>query len=250
MGDLEGRSALITGAASGLGRAIAQRLASESANVTVADIAMDGASETAESIGGLAVQLDVTAPDSWEDVVALVTDQHGRLDALVNCAGVDAPDDNIDSCTTESWQRVMRVNLDGTFLGVTAAVQSMRSSGGGAIVNIASVLGVVADGHTLAYSASKAAVRALTRSVALEAASDGIRCNAILPGYIDTPMTRRWLEHDEDHGRALEELVGLHPIGRLGTADEIANLTHFLVSDDARFVTGSQFAIDGGYLAV
>lgn len=143
----------------------------------------------------------------------------------------------------------MRVNLDGAFLGTRFAVEAMSEAGsGGSIVNLASVLALTGSGDTISYGASKAAVGGLTRSVAAAVAGDGIRCNSVHPGYIRTPMTKRWT--DSDGASDEDETVSLHPLGRLGEPEEIANLVVYLLSDESAYVSGSQLAVDGGYLAV
>jgi NAD(P)-dependent dehydrogenase (short-subunit alcohol dehydrogenase family) len=244
---LAGRRIIVSGAASGIGRATATLLAAEGAHVLAGDIDVPAVEEAARAIGAEPHRLDVTDAHSWTTIVAAAGD---GLHGLVTCAGVDAPDDTLGACTPADWDRVMRINLDGTFLGVQAAARALREAGrGGSIVTIASVLAVVADGATVSYGASKAAVAGLTRSAALALAPDGIRVNTILPGYIRTPMTERWL--DGLAGTDAErELVALHPLGRLGEPHEIAGLALHLLGDDATYVTGAELAIDGGYLAV
>jgi len=222
----------------------------QGATVYAADLALASVEETAAMTGARPVKLDVTQSASWDDVAEQIGDAEGGLDALVNCAGVDGTKDNIAECSDEEWQRVMAVNLDGTFLGMKTAVPLMRARGSGAIVNLSSVLAVVADGEALSYTTSKGAVRGLTKSVALELAPHGIRCNSIHPGYIRTPMTERWLDDLGAKGQGQNELESLHPIGRLGDPNEVANVALYLISDEASFVTGAEFAVDGGYLAV
>jgi NAD(P)-dependent dehydrogenase (short-subunit alcohol dehydrogenase family) len=249
MGGLDGRCVIVSGAGSGIGRATAAHLAAAGAYVIAGDIDAESAAAAVPTGAGEGRHLDVTDEASWAAIVSAACRAGEALHALVNCAGVDAPADNIDDCTPADWDRVMRVNLDGTFLGTKAAVQAMRGLGTpGSIVNISSVLAIVADGETLAYAASKGAVRGLTRSVALAVAGDGIRCNSIHPGYIRTPMTERWLAGGGT--TAERELIGLHPLGRLGEPADIAELALYLIGDDARYVTGAELAVDGGYLAV
>ncbi|HEV7562950.1 MAG TPA: SDR family oxidoreductase, partial [Solirubrobacterales bacterium] len=210
------------------------------------DLDLGAAEASAAALAGAeACRLDVADPDSWRGAVA----GSGPLHGLVNCAGIDVPGDNVEQCSVEDWQRVMGVNLDGTFLGTKAVAERMRADGGGgSIVNISSVLGNVADGETISYGASKAAVRGLTKSAALALAKDGIRCNTVHPGYIRTPMTERWLESLGAEGE--RALVALHPIGRLGDPLDIARVVLYLLGEDSAYVTGSEFAVDGGYLAV
>ena len=244
--ELEELCGIVAGAASGIGRAVTQLLAAGGATVLAGDI--NSAALRDEASANVHVcALDVATPESWRDVLA-AAQQAGGVDFLVNCAGVSVPNDNIDRCGPDEWRHVMRVNLDGAFLGTKAVVETMRASGHeGSIVNICSVLGIVADGGTLAYGASKGALRGLTKSVALAAAPHRIRCNLILPGYIRTPMTERWLVEADV---SLDELAALHPLQRLGEPDEVARLARFLVGPDSAFVTGAELAVDGGYLAV
>ncbi|MGD9734384.1 MAG: SDR family NAD(P)-dependent oxidoreductase [Solirubrobacterales bacterium] len=244
MARLDGLRVLVTGAGSGIGRATAEHLAAEGAVPLAADVDLAGAEATAASCGGGALRLDVTDPDSWGAALA----EAGPLDGLANCAGVDVPGDNIEDCTPDAWRRAMAVNLDGAFLATQRVARKMIEDGrSGSIVNVSSVLGIVADGETVAYGASKAAVRGLTASAALALAEHGIRCNTVHPGYIRTPMTERWLAELPGGEQAL---TALHPIGRLGEPADIARLIAFLISEDSSYVTGSELAVDGGYLAV
>lgn len=244
MAGLDGRRILVTGAGSGIGRATAEHLAVEGAEALAADLDLTGAQATAAETGGGAFRLDVADRASWRAVLA----ETGPLDGLANCAGVDVPGDNIEDCSPQAWRRAMAVNLDGAFLATQAVARKMIADGRpGSIVNISSVLGIVADGETVSYGASKAAVRGLTASAALALAEHGIRCNAVHPGYIRTPMTERWLA---DLPGGEEALTALHPIGRLGEPADIARLVAFLLGDDSSYVTGSELAVDGGYLAV
>jgi NAD(P)-dependent dehydrogenase (short-subunit alcohol dehydrogenase family) len=249
MDRLAGKTILVTGAGSGIGRAVAARAAREGAAIFAADIDASAAQDAAATTAGHGLTLDVTDPEAWKDASRRVSESAGGLDGLVNCAGVDATDDNIVDCSTETWRRTLAVNLDGTFLGTRTGI-GLIGDRGGSIVNISSVLGIVADGETLAYSSSKGAVRGLTKAVALEVAARGIRCNTIHPGYVRTPMTRRWLDRLEEQGGSSEELERLHPLGNLGEPADVASLATYLLSDEAAFVTGAELAVDGGYLAV
>jgi NAD(P)-dependent dehydrogenase (short-subunit alcohol dehydrogenase family) len=245
MARLAGKRVLVTGAGSGIGRATARTLAAEGATAIVADIDLTAAQASARAAGGEAHRLDVADQDSWTQLLAAAGEVHG----LVNCAGVDAPADNVEECSPADWERVMRINLDGVFLGTKAAAAVMsRAGAGGSIVNFSSVLAIVGDGETISYGASKAAVGGLTRSAALALAPAGIRVNSIHPGYIRTPMTERWLARPEDSGEA--GLAALHPLGRIGEPEDVANLVIYLLCDESSYVTGAQLAVDGGYLAV
>jgi NAD(P)-dependent dehydrogenase (short-subunit alcohol dehydrogenase family) len=205
------------------------------------------------------MEADVADEGAWERVVSRIESEHGRLDGLVNAAGISDSADTIDDCTPDIWQRILAVNLDGTFLGCKHAVRAMRRLGtdDGSIVNFSSVLGTTATGATTAYSASKAGVRQLTKSIALYLAREHlpIRCNSVHPGYIETRMTTDWLDEvARDEGRPVEdvraELEALHPLGRLGRARDVAETVAFLLSRDASYVNGSEVVVDGGYLAI
>ena len=252
---LEGRTALVTGAGSGLGRAMAKRFADEGAAVMCADLNDEGAQDTAARIaesGGRssAMRLDVTDSDAVKDSLERTDSELGGLQIVVNNAGVAAPD----------WNLTIDVNLSGVYYGLLHGAQMLADRGGGAIVNIASVAGLnglVSSGVTLAegelpppdraaaYVASKHGVVGLTRQFAINFGQQGVRVNAISPGYIYTPMTSGTTSIPE--GEAF--LQGLHPMGRLGRDEEIASAAAFLVSDDASFVTGVALPVDGGYSA-
>lgn len=244
MSRLAGKTALITGAASGIGRATALRFMAEGANVVAADIAEDGG-RAADNF--LPLRLDVTNEDEWRAAIAAAEKRFGRLDILVNNAGMGVPKPIVELGLDE-WRRVTAVNLDGVFLGIKHAVPAMRRAGGGAIVNVSSMLAHVATLNASAYCAAKAAVALLTKAAALEmaAAGDAIRVNSIHPGYVETPLLQSRL--DADPARR-EALVGLTPAGRLGTPEEIAAAIVYLASDESRFMTGSGLTIDGGYTA-
>lgn len=244
-----------------MGRASAEQLVSEGATVVVADIDERGGAAAARELGGCAtfVRLDVTDEEAWIALYETVEEKYGRADGLVNCAGIWGPKDDIESCTLDVWRRVTGINLDGVFLGCKHGVRVMRRLGtsAGSIVNFSSIACLVADGGTIAYSSSKGGVRLLTKSVALYCAREapGIRCNSVHPGYIDTPMTDTWTEYlAATEGGTVEEafaaLAGLHPVGRLGRAEEVAAVVLFLISDESAFVTGAEHLVDGGYVAV
>ena len=237
---LDGKVAIITGGSSGIGEACAERFSEEGAHVVVADIREPRRQASEESCELTYFQLDVTDEAAWLEMMSIVSGRWGRLDVLINAAGV-----SIDGDTVE-------VNLDGTFLGCKHAVRTMKLFGGGAITNIASVLGIVADGEAVAYTASKGGVRMLTKSTALYCAKSGydIRCNAICPGYIDTPMLRAHLASRPAPEKEEALLAAAHPIGRLGRAPEIASIALYLASADASLVTGAEFIVDGGYTAI
>jgi NAD(P)-dependent dehydrogenase (short-subunit alcohol dehydrogenase family) len=257
LGRVEGKIAIVTGAAMGLGEASARMLAREGARVVLTDIddaAGQAAADRIAEAGGQAVYLhhDVTEEAAWERVVAAARDRFGRLDVLVNNAGV------ADACppeeqTLERWRWLMSVNLDGVFLGTKHAIRAMRRNQPprGSIINISSVEGVVGNPLLGAYNASKGGVRLYTKSTALYCARQklGIRVNSILPGYIWTPMLEAALQEGEGARRGRRMLDFLHPVGHVGEPDDVAHGVVYLASDEAKFVTGSELVIDGGYTA-
>lgn len=248
--DLSGRVALVTGAGSGIGAACARELGRLGAVVAVADLLADAAAEVAASVeqaGGTAyaVQVDVTDARS---VQAMVDEVHRRgqgLHIAVNNAGVAIPMTPVADVTDEQWRHVLSVNLDGVFFCLRAEVRLMRAGGqGGSIVNMSSVLGRVARPGTAAYTATKHAVIGLTKGAALDHAADGIRVNAVGPGFIRTPLLLG--RHDD---AALKQVTDRWPLGRLGEAEEIAQAVAWLAGDASSFVTGACLPVDGGYLA-
>jgi len=255
---IRGKAALVTGAASGIGRATAMLFAREGARVLATDLDPAGAAVVASirTGGGEAhfVRHDVTDEVSWLDAIGGALEAFGRLDILVNNAGI-AFAKPVGEMTLAEWRRVMAVNLDGVFLGTREAVRVMRRTGGGAIVNMSSASGLVGSPLASAYCASKGAVRLFTKAVALEVAGDGIRVNSIHPGGVRTPI---WAKADFWPGlvaksgsedAAFEALAGGAPLGRLADPEEIAEAILYLASDASKFMTGSELVIDGGYTA-
>ena len=246
MGRLEGKSCLISGGAKGLGAAQARLFAREGARVAVGDVRD---SEGARLVGelrasgadSLYVRLDVTSEADWESAVAAVMEEFGALDVLVNNAGIynRAP---VEETTLEEWERVMDVNSTGVFLGTKHAIPAMRRSGGGSIVNMSSVAGLVGSRTQTVYNASKGAVRLLTKSTAVQYAPEGIRANSVHPGVIETDMMQEVIRTEEERATRMS----LTPIGRFGTAGDVANGVLFLASDEASYVTGAELVIDGG----
>jgi NAD(P)-dependent dehydrogenase (short-subunit alcohol dehydrogenase family) len=243
---LDGKGAVVTGAASGIGAAIAERLAAEGARVVAADIDEQGLRAIADRVRGAltAVPVDVTDEDSVASLLG-AAERGGPVDVLVNVAGVGSTTTAPDTAL-EVWERVLAVNARGTFLCCKHAIPPMAERGRGAIVNVASVAGLVGFRNRAAYCASKGAVVALTRAMALDHVSDGVRVNCVCPGTIETPWVRRLVD---EAGESLDALRARQPMGRLGTPDEVAEAALYLAGDGAAFVTGSVLTIDGGITA-
>lgn len=247
---VEDRIALVTGAGSGIGRATALALAGSGARIATADISSEAAEATVSAVRGLGAQAltlsaDVTQPADMEAAVARTVAEWGGLHIAVNCAGVGGPALPVADYGDDEWRRVLAVNLDGTFHSLRAELRAMRASGaGGSIVNVASVFGAAGAPLAPAYAAAKHGVVGLTRSAAQAHAADGIRVNAVGPGFVDTPMVRA---RTDDEGRAA--MATRQPLGRLARPEEVAELIVWLASDAASFVTGSFHPVDGGFLA-
>jgi NAD(P)-dependent dehydrogenase (short-subunit alcohol dehydrogenase family) len=247
--EFAGRVAIVTGGGSGIGAAVAKELAAEGASVVVADLKLDAATRVADEIttaGGIAApfQANTASPEDNEKTVRFAVDTYGALHLAVNNAGIGAAPQPIGEYDIEAWNRVRAVDLDGVFYGLRYEIPAMVAAGGGAIVNMASVLGTVGIANNAAYVASKHALAGLTKVAALEYSAQGVRTNAVGPGFIDTPLLRDSMTADAIH--ALEEQ---HASGRLGTDKEVAALVLFLLSDRASFITGSYHLVDGGYSA-
>ena len=251
-GRLTGKVALVTGAGSGLGRAIATRFVSEGARVAIADIDPAGGRAVADALGAAArfVEHDVTREASWTQALDATEAAFGRLDVLVNNAGVVTMGD-VERTTLEEWRFVHAVNLDGTFLGCKHGIPRLRAAGGGSIINMSSIAGIIGVHNLAAYCSSKGAVRLLTKSVALRCArrGDNIRCNSIHPVYAATPMVERMLATARDPVGQREALEAMVPLGRLAQPEEVADVALFLASDESRFMTGAELVIDGGLTA-
>jgi 3(or 17)beta-hydroxysteroid dehydrogenase len=251
-GRLTGKHAFVTGAASGLGLAIARAFIAEGARVALADIAVAAGRAAAAELGPAALFLehDVTDEASWLRALDEASRALGRLDTLVNNAGV-ATMASIEKTTLAEWRRIHAVNLDGVFLGCKHALPHLRASGGGAIINMSSVAGLIGTPTLAAYGSSKAAVRQLTKTVALHAAhrKDAIRCNSIHPVFAATPMVEAMAAATRDPAATRAALAAQIPLGRLGLPEEVAALAVYLASEEARFVTGAEFVIDGGLSA-
>ena len=249
-GRLEGKVALVTGAARGMGAAIATLFAQEGARVVVADILESGGCQVVESISrrggcGLFRPLDVTQEHQWIRGIAATVDAFGGLDVLVNNAGI-GQQLAIEDTGEEIWHRTMDVNVTGAFLGTKHAIPQMRRAGGGSIVNISSMSGLVGGSTSAAYHASKGALRLLTKAVAVQYGHEGIRANSVHPGVIETPMTRDFL-NDPRNRRDREAKT---PLGRIGTPEDVAYGVLYLAGGESSFVTGSELVIDGGRTAL
>jgi NAD(P)-dependent dehydrogenase (short-subunit alcohol dehydrogenase family) len=249
-GRLDGKTALVTGGAQGLGAAIASRFAGEDAAVFIGDLKPEAAAETIAAIkanGGKAffVTLDVTSEQNWIDALAAVIKEAGKLDVLVNNAGINIREP-IEEMKVESLDAMLAVNVKGPFLGCKHAIPLLRKAGGGSIINMSSVCGLVGHRYTTeADTVTKGAVTLLTKTVAVRYAKDNIRCNSLHPSTVDTPLVQ---ELFKTPGRR-EERLGEVPLGRLATAADVANAALFLASDEAAFINGVAFPVDGGTTA-
>jgi 3(or 17)beta-hydroxysteroid dehydrogenase len=249
---LENKTVLISGGASGIGAATARQVLREGGRAMLADRDVTAGEALATELGGHArfTPLEVTDEASWQAAIAASLEAFGALHGLLNAAGVGGRSD-IETCSIEEWRRVNDINSLGTFLGCKSAIAAMRESGGGSIVNISSVLGLRGSAHAMAYNASKGAVRSLSKNVAMHCAQtkSNIRCNSVHPGYIDTPLIAPRLDAAVGDISGRQWLEELHPLGRLGKAEEVASMIVFLLSDESTFSTGSEFVCDGGLTA-
>ncbi|WP_214323047.1 SDR family NAD(P)-dependent oxidoreductase [Nonomuraea sediminis] len=243
MNRFTGQTVIVTGAGSGIGYEMSQRFLAEGAAVFAADLDPVGVPD-----GAVGVQTDVTEPESVSALIDLAVRQTGRLDVLCNNAGASSTTDPV-ACTPEEWDRVFAVNARGVFLGTKYALPTMLAQGRGVIVNTASAAGLVGLKDRAAYCASKGAVIAFTKQVAVQYAGTGVRCNAVCPGTVDSPWVGRLLAAAADPEQARAGLVARQPMGRLGQPGEIADAALYLASDAAAFITGTELVIDGGLLA-
>jgi NAD(P)-dependent dehydrogenase (short-subunit alcohol dehydrogenase family) len=246
---LRGRVAIVSGAAGGIGHAVARRLAEEGAGVVLGDLDGEACTSAAAAVNHLALpgkavgcQLDVTRPADWTRAVQLARRRFGYPNVLVNNAGTVGIH-GLEGVTEEEWSRVVDVCQRGSWLGMQATVPCMHLAGGGAIVNLVSVLGLVGSTAAFAYHAAKGAVRSMTAAAAVQLAPQRIRVNGVYPGMVDTPMTRHLPEE------FVAEFVRATPMGRKATPEEVASAVLFLVSDEASYITGGELVVDGGYTA-
>jgi len=252
MGRVAGKVALVTGGASGIGRATAIMLSGEGAQVIVSDASDRDRERVISEVGASAIfmQHDVTDDNQWSQVMAVIRDRFGRLDILVNSAGITGipGPQNPENATLELWRQVMQVNMEGAFLGCQYAIGIMKDTVGGAIVNVSSLAGITPTPGAIAYGASKASLSHYSKSVALYCAQSGyhIRCNCILPGAIRTPIWDGFLGEGDDRQLREEQIRANIPMGVWGEPSDIAHAVVFLASDESKFVTGAELVIDGG----
>ena len=256
MGRVENKIALITGAAQGLGAETARILAVEGASVVLTDINAEGVRQVAEEINTVgcdkanAFGQDVSSEDGWQQTIEKIRDRFGRFDILVNNAGIGSIG-NVEDETLETWKHVHAIDLDSVFLGCKYGIPLMAESGGGSIINVSSISGIIAGHNLAAYNSAKAAVRHLSKSVALHCAHEGnkIRCNSVHPAFIDTPILDG-LVGGSDRQAALDKLGRQIPLGRVGQPEDVAYAVLYLASDESQFVTGTEIRIDGGISAM
>jgi meso-butanediol dehydrogenase/(S,S)-butanediol dehydrogenase/diacetyl reductase len=244
---LSGKIALVTGGRGGIGRAICARFVREGATVFAADLTKEGTLSDAAD-GSRFVRLDVTSEDEARAAMAHVDQECGKLDILVNAAGIEI-EKTIEHTTLADWNRIFAVNVTGTFLASKYALPLLRKSGSGSIINFGSYDGFIADPGLAAYCATKGAVHALTRAMACDHGPEGIRVNAICPGYVDTPMLKSFFRDAGDIGTLEAAVRGVHPMRRYGTPDDVANLVNWLASDEARYASGQLWVLDGALTA-
>ena len=242
---LEGKTALITGAAGGLGAEIARRFREEGAAVFVCDVSRAEGEKTAASLGAVFLPLDVTSEESWKAALSAVVERAGRLDILVNNAGINIRK-NIEEMPVESFDAMFAVNVRGPFLGIKHTLPIMRAAGGGVILNMSSICGLVGHKYTNeTYTTTKGALTLLTKSVAVRYAKDNIRCNSVHPSTVETAFVQAMFKDPERKAERLGEI----PLGRLASATEVANAFVYLASDEAAFLNGVALPVDGGLTA-
>jgi NAD(P)-dependent dehydrogenase (short-subunit alcohol dehydrogenase family) len=250
MAEFDGKVVIVTGGGSGIGQAACHLYAREGAHVVVSDIDEKRGHETVDALDqgngeAMFVRADVSKPEDCKTMVEATLAKFGRLDVAFNNAGIGGEANPTGDYSVEGWQRVIAINLSGVFYCMKYEIPAMLDSGGGVIVNMASILGQVAFENSSAYVAAKHGVVGLTKNAAVEYAKQNLRVNAVGPAFISTPL----ISEIEENTQARDLLISLHPIGRLGEPEEVAELVTWLSSDKASFVTGAYYAIDGGYLA-
>lgn len=245
---LEGRVALVTGGRGGAGRAVCRRFVDEGAVVYAADVSDNGSIGGSTDAPGVFVPFDVTSERAVEAGIQRISDEQGRLDIVVNAAGIEI-EKSVESTTLEEWNRIFAINVTGTFLTCKHALPLLRRSSHASIINFGSYDGYIADPKLAAYCATKGAVHALTRAMACDHGPEGIRVNAICPGYIDTPMLEQFYPNGADPSTARAEAERIHPLRTIGTPTDMANLVNWLASDEARYATGQLWVLDGGLSA-
>jgi len=243
---LDGKVAIITGGARGMGASHARRLVEEGAKVVITDVLVSEGEELAYELGenALFVEHDVTSAEDWKNVVKIAEETYGPVNVLVNNAGITGEMAPIDETSEHDYRKVIDVNQVGVYLGMKSVIPSMKKAGSGSIINISSLAGLVGSTNSVAYVASKFAVRGMTKVAALELAEHGIRVNSIHPGFIETPMIRQG--NTNDLTAMYEQII---PMKRIAKPEEVSNLVVFLASDDSSYSTGSEFVIDGGLSA-
>lgn len=254
---VKGKVALVTGGAKGIGEACVRLLVREGAAVAITDVDAKAGCKLADEVnradsGGASmfIEHDVGEESAWQEAIDAAVRRFGRLDIVVNNAGLGITTD-VEHATLEDWHRLMRVNLDGVFLGTKYGVQTLHRFGGGSIVNMSSIEGLVGDPNAASYNSSKGAVRLLTKSAALYCAKAGynIRVNSVHPGYIWTSMVENYLRAAGDVEAGRKRIDALHPVGHIGEPNDIAYGVLYLASDESKFMTGAELVIDGGYTA-
>ena len=250
MGRLDDKVAIVSGGARGQGAAEVRLFAQEGAKVVFGDVLDDEGMQVEAQVRELGgdvtyVHLDVRSADDWTEALKAAEDRYGKVNVLVNNAGITLGTVGIEDTSEEDWDLIMAVNVKGVFLGTRTAIPSMRGAGGGSIINISSTAGIVGIGRTAAYTASKGAVRLFTKATAIQHSKDGIRCNSVHPGPVNTPF----LEETTSNPEALARRLSRVPLGRLAEPEDIANGVLFLASDESSYMTGSELVIDGGTTA-